>query len=482
MPKANSNPKSKVKRFRITPLGPNTLVVRHNKRVHKKTHPYHDKAYVSTNTLKLDIEHMLPFISTRELEQLQPQLLQAQNLLEKRRGPGREFLGWIDLPLKTSRKTLKEIKITAEKISKEIDVFLGCGIGGSYLGAKAALDAILHPYFNQMIKELRCGKPEIYFCGQHLDADEFRSLMDLCEGRRVGINVISKSGTTTETAVAFRFLKAFLDSTQQSARECVIATTDARKGVLRDWAKREKLKTYVIPDDVGGRFSVLTPVGLLPIAMAGIDIEEIMAGAATMAKRCKSTDWKQNPALAYAGIRYALSQRGYGIEILSTFSSNLKNLSEWWKQLFGESEGKDGKGIFPASACFTTDLHSLGQYIQDGKRQVFETFLWVEQSHNQLPLPSLKGNPDGLNYLSGKPMHWINEQAYKGTVEAHSAGKVPNMSIKVPHINPFTLGQLFYFFEYAVAIGGYLMGVNPFDQPGVETYKKAMFSYLGKPK
>ena len=469
-----------VKPLRLKNLDPNTLHIRHLKRAHEKRHPFKTRAYRQDNQLQLDLANILPFISERELRQIEPQALHAQTLLETRSGAGSDFLGWLDLPSKTSPTLLKTIKRAADRMAANVDVFVGCGIGGSYLGAKATLDAILPPYYNQLGAEARAGRPEIYFCGQHLDADEFRSLLDMCDGRRVGLNVISKSGTTTETALAFRYFMDLFSQAGQDMRHCVVATTDARQGVLKKLAKTYGFPTFVIPDNVGGRFSLLTPVGLFPIAMAGIDIAEIMAGAADMETRCRQKPLMENPALQYAAIRYLLAQRGYSIEVLAHFQNALRNVAEWWKQLFGESEGKDGKGLFPASVCFTTDLHSLGQYIQDGRRQLFETFLWVEKSHNKLPVPALPQDPDGLNYLQGQPLHWVNEQAFRGTAEAHSAGGVPNLTVRIPHINPYTLGQVFYFFEYAVAISAYLLGVNPFDQPGVEAYKKAMFAHLGK--
>jgi len=419
------------------------------------------------------------YVSDAELKAVaKPIKLVHQELISKK-CPGNDFIGWLDLPSRIPATLISDIQATAKKIRDNCDVFIVLGIGGSYLGAKAAIDFLKPNFFNELSSE----KPKIYFAGQNLSADYLHDMLQVVKDKRVIINVISKSGTTTETAVVFRVLKQYLEKLygKNNIKDKIIATTDAVKGSLRKLAESEGYKTFIIPDDVGGRFSVLTPVGLLPIAAAGINIRELISGAKDFETKCNVLDIKKNPAYKYAGIRHILYKKGKKIEMLSGFHPNLHFVGEWWKQLFGESEGKDGKGIFPAACEFTTDLHSLGQIIQDGERNIFETFLVVEKSMAKINVPKLKEDIDGLNYLAGKDLDYVNYKAYEATASAHYEGKVPNMMISIPKRSAFNLGQLFYFFEKTTAISGLLSGVNPFDQPGVEAYKKKMFKLLGKP-
>ncbi|RMG81987.1 MAG: glucose-6-phosphate isomerase, partial [Bacteroidetes bacterium] len=372
------------------------------------------------------------------------------------------------------------IQKAAERIRAQSEVFVVVGIGGSYLGAKAAIEFLGHPYYNQMPAAKR-GGPEIYFAGTNLSATNLDGLMELIGERDFSINVISKSGTTTEPAIAFRFLKKKLEQKYGAdAHKYIYATTDARKGALKKSADREGYETFVVPDDVGGRFSVLTAVGLLPIAVAGHDISALMEGAGT-ARKDFQAPFDRNPCYQYVALRNILHRKGYLIEMLINYEPRLAFLAEWWKQLFGESEGKDGKGIFPASAQFTADLHSLGQYIQDGRRHLFETLLEIDTPEHDLTIEPDADNLDGLNYLAGKTLDYVNKKAAEGTLEAHVSGGAPNLVLRIPEATPFHLGYLFYFFEKACAVSGYLLGVNPFDQPGVEAYKTNMFRLLGKP-
>ncbi len=430
--------------------------------------------------IKLITTNCKGYVSAKELKAvLKPIKLVHKELISKK-CPGSDFTGWMDLPSTISNALVDDIQATAKKIRKNCDVFIILGIGGSYLGAKAAID-FLKPNF---VNELKSESPKIYFGGQNLSSDYLADMFKAIKGKRVIINVISKSGTTTETAVVFRILKQYMEKLygKKNIKDKIIATTDASKGALRKLAESEGYKTFIIPDDVGGRFSVLTPVGLLPIAVAGINIKELLNGAKDFQTKCNSLNMDKNIAYKYAGIRHILYKKGKKIEMLSGFHPKLHFIGEWWKQLFGESEGKDGKGIFPASCEFTTDLHSLGQIIQDGERNIFETFLVVEKSMANLKVPKLKNNIDGLNYLAGKDLDYVNHKAYEATASAHYDGKVPNMTISIPKRSAFHLGQLFYFFEKTTAISGLLSGVNPFNQPGVEAYKKKMFKLLGKPR
>lgn len=433
--------------------------------------------------LKLDISPAISSVSGDELFAIEPQVLAAAKVLDGRRGPGHDFLGWLDLPAKYDREEFRRIKAAARRIRGNSDVLIAIGIGGSYLGAKAALEFCGHSFYNQLSKKQRHA-PEIYFAGNNISGTYLTHLLEIVGDRHFSINVISKSGTTTEPAIAFRIFKKKLEEKygKDGARSRIYATTDHARGALKTLATQEGYETFVVPDDVGGRYSVLTAVGLLPIAAAGIDIDQLMKGAAEARSQYKSAPFAENDVLRYAAVRNILHRKGKAIEMLVNYEPRLHYVAEWWKQLFGESEGKDGKGIFPASADFTTDLHSLGQYIQDGRRHLFETVLEIETPEADLLLEPEPDDLDGLNYLAGKSLDYINKKAAEGTSMAHIDGGVPNLKITLPDASPHSLGRLFYFFEKACAVSGYLSGVNPFDQPGVEAYKKNMFRLLGKPK
>ncbi len=432
--------------------------------------------------LTFDYSNALAFVKEHEIRFLENQVEGAASILDSKSGPGNDFLGWLDLPQTYDRKEFEQIKKAAQKIRQQSEVLVVIGIGGSYLGAKAAIEFLSHSFFNNLPSEKRKA-PEIYFAGTNISSTYLAHLLEIIGERSFSLNVISKSGTTTEPAIAFRFLKKKLEEKygKSGAKERIFATTDRRKGALKKLAEQEGYETFVVPDDVGGRFSVLTPVGLLPIAAAGIDIDALMLGAADAVESFKAP-LAENPCHQYAVLRNTLYRKGKMIELLINYETRFHFLAEWWKQLFGESEGKDGKGIFPAAADFTSDLHSLGQYIQDGRRQLFETVLQVEKPETDLLLEAMEGDLDGLNYLAGKTMDFVNNKAAEGTLMAHVKGGVPNLLIRIPAATPYHLGCLFFFFEKACAISGYLLGVNPFDQPGVETYKKNMFRLLGKPE
>jgi len=429
--------------------------------------------------IKLLTKNLKGFVSEKEMKAVFKPIKLIHKELKDKKCPGRDYVGWLDLPSKMPNALIKDIEQTAKKVRKNCDVFVSLGIGGSYLGARATVEFLKSEFAN----ELKTEKPKVYFAGHNLSADYLKDLFAVLKGKRVIVNVISKSGTTTETAVVFRILKQYMEKLygKKKIKDKIIATTDASRGALRKLADEEGYKTFIIPDDVGGRFSVLTPVGLLPIAVAGINIRELLKGARDFEKKCNGLNISSNIAYKYAGIRHVLYKKGKTIEVLSSFHPSLHYVSEWCKQLFGESEGKDGKGIFPAACEFTTDLHSMGQQIQDGKRNLFETFLLVDQSEAKIKVPSTKDNLDGLNYLAGKDIDYVNHKAYEATASAHYEGKVPNMTIVIPKRSAYHLGQLFYFFEKAIALSGLLSGVNPFNQPGVEAYKKKMFKLLGKP-
>ncbi len=429
----------------------------------------------------LDTQNLDPFISDAEIDSMQEEVTRVHKQLEEGTGPGSDFLGWRNLPSKTPDSLIDDIKETASRLSESSDALVCIGIGGSYLGARAATEFVNHTFSNQLSGEKR-GAPEIYYAGQNISSDYLADLTDILKERDICLNVISKSGTTTEPAIAFRLFKEIMEKRygKKGARDRIVVTTDGEKGALKKVAIEEGYKTFVIPDDVGGRFSVLTPVGLLPIAVSGIDIGKLMAGAREEEADSATPDLSQNLACRYAVIRNLLYKQGKDIEILATFHPALHFMAEWWKQLAGESEGKENKGIFPAAVDFTTDLHSMGQWIQDGKRTIFETFLTVASSNRTLTIPSFEDDGDGLNYIAGKSLDFVNEKAWQGTAMAHKEGGVPNMTIRLADRSPEMLGQLFYFFEKAVALSGYLLGVNPFDQPGVEFYKKNMFRLLGK--
>lgn len=427
--------------------------------------------------LSLDTSLLEGFVSPSEFSTLQPKIEQVYADLLQHSCRGKEFLGWLDLPLKIDHEEITRISQIAEEIRNKADVFVVIGIGGSYLGARAVIEA-LRPALT-----LEPGETRIIYAGHHLSADYMAELLRYLENKTYYINVISKSGTTTEPGVAFRVLRNHLKKhiPAKSSAQCIIATTDRSKGALRQVAATEGYRTFVIPDDVGGRFSVLTPVGLLPIAVAGIDIVELLQGAKEMALRCRaSNNLSNNPALTYAAARQLLYEKEKFIEVLALFDPYLLYLGEWWKQLFGESEGKDGKGIFPSSVTYTTDLHSMGQYLQDGRRNLFETFIVIDGAQHSVPVPEWEENLDQMNFLANKDLAYINEQAYRATAQAHHSGGVPNMSIHLQRRDANHLGQLLYFFQFAVAISGLLLGVNPFDQPGVNAYKENMFKLLGK--
>ncbi len=431
--------------------------------------------------MKIDITGLQDFFSPQELARMTGLAKNANQLLTKGKGAGSEFTGWVNLPKKYNKKEFDKILKTGAKIRRTSDAVVVIGIGGSYLGAKAALEFLAHPFQNQLDKKKRKG-PEMYFAGINLSGDYHEGLLDVLEGKDWSIIMISKSGTTTEPAIAFRLLKEKLEAKygQKKAAKRIFAITDGKKGALRKLAKQEGYETFVVPDDVGGRFSVLTAVGLLPLAAAGINIKSLMKGAA-LALADTQEPTTQNPALLYAAIRNILYNKGKTTEIMVSFEPRFQYLVEWWKQLYGESEGKEQKGIFPASAMFTADLHSLGQYIQEGRRNLFETVLAIDQVKSKMKIPSLGHDNDGLGYLEGKRLHYVNNTAMEGVRNAHVAGGVPNLQLTISKANEETLGYLFYFFERACAISGYMLGVNPFDQPGVEAYKRNMFELLGKP-
>lgn len=391
-------------------------------------------------------------------------------------------MGWIDLPVDYDKEEFARIQLAAKKIRQDSDVLIVAGIGGSYLGARAAIEALNHSFFNVLSNEQR-NAPQVIFVGQNISSTYIRDLFDLLEGKDVSVNVISKSGTTTEPAIAFRIFRDFLEKKygKEEARTRIYATTDKEKGALKTLANEEGYESFVIPDDVGGRFSVLTAVGLLPIAVSGLDIEQMMKGAQEARNAYASPTLEENEAYQYAAVRNVLYNKGKTIELMVNYEPQLHFVSEWWKQLFGESEGKDQKGIYPASVDFSTDLHSMGQYVQDGRRDLFETVLHVEQVDKHIEIEKADQDLDGLNYLAGETMDFVNKQAFKGTMLAHTDGGVPNLIVSIPKLDEYTFGYLVYFFEKAVAVSGYLMGVNPFDQPGVEAYKKNMFALLGKP-
>ncbi len=422
------------------------------------------------------------FISQDEVNSMKKLTLDAKDLLVSKTGAGNDFLGWIDLPVNYDKEEFDRIKAAAKKISEDSDVLLVIGIGGSYLGARAANEFLNHSFYNNLTKEDR-KTPEIYYVGNSISSTYLKDLIDLLKGKDFSINVISKSGTTTEPAIAFRVFKKLLIEKygKEEAAKRIYATTDKARGALKNLATEEGFETFVVPDDVGGRFSVLTAVGLLPIAASGADIDALMAGAASARENALNAPFEENDALKYAAIRNILLRKGKNIEITANYEPSLHYVSEWWKQLYGESEGKDQKGIFPASVDLTTDLHSMGQFIQDGARTLFETVIDVEESRETVVLEEEDVDLDGLNYLTGKTVDFVNKCAMKGTLLAHTDGQVPNLSITVPEQNAYYLGQLFYFYEFACGVSGYLLGVNPFNQPGVESYKKNMFILLGKP-
>ncbi|MEG2380720.1 MAG: glucose-6-phosphate isomerase [Oscillospiraceae bacterium] len=427
--------------------------------------------------LTFNYQRAINFLGQEEIDNLHDQIKTVHNTLHNGTGAGNDYLGWLDLPVNYDKDEFSRIKKAAAKIQNDSDVLVVVGIGGSYLGAKAAIDFLTGPFFNYT------AKTQIIFAGNNISPNYLNSLLETIDGKDVSVNIISKSGTTTEPAIAFRILKDYLEKKygKDGAKSRIYATTDKAKGALKNLADECGYETFVVPDDVGGRFSVLTAVGLLPIAVCGADVDKIMEGAADARELYKSDELSENECYQYAAVRNILHRKGRNIEMLVNYEPELQYFTEWWKQLFGESEGKDQKGIFPAGVNFTTDLHSMGQYIQDGLRTMFETILYVENSKTDIELTEEPGDVDGLNFLAGKTMDFVNKKAFEGTSLAHTDGGVPNLIIKIKSLDEYTLGQLVYFFEKACGISGYLLGVNPFNQPGVESYKKNMFALLGKP-
>ena len=432
--------------------------------------------------ITFDYSKTAGFISEEEIGYMSRLTEQAKDVLVSKNGAGNDFLGWIDLPVDYDKEEFSRIEKAAEKIKKDSDVLIVIGIGGSYLGARAAIEFLRHGFYNSLPKEKR-GTPEIYYVGNSISSTYLQGVIDVIGDRDFSVNVISKSGTTTEPAIAFRIFKKMLEDKygQEEAAKRIYATTDKARGALKDLATKEGYESFVVPDDVGGRFSVLTAVGLLPIAVSGADITALMDGAASGRELALNEKFEDNEAMKYAAIRNILLRKGKSVEVLANYEPALHYIGEWWKQLYGESEGKDQKGIFPAAVDFTTDLHSIGQFIQDGARIMFETVMNVEEARETITIEKEAEDLDGLNYLAGKTMDFVNKSAMNGTILAHTDGNVPNLMIKIPKMDEFHLGQLFYFFEFACGVSGYILGVNPFNQPGVESYKKNMFALLGKP-
>lgn len=434
--------------------------------------------------IRFDYRNALSFFQEHELAQLQPELTLANQRLngEIPNTAGSDFLGWVDWPISYDRDEFSRLQEVAKQVREQADVLLVIGIGGSYLGARAALEMLQHRFYNQLPREARQG-PEVYFVGHQLSSDYVADLFTILEGKEIYVNVISKSGTTTEPAIAFRLVREYLEKRygREEAAKRIIATTDRQRGALKQLAVEEGYETFVIPDDIGGRYSVLTPVGLLPLAIAGLDVSEMLAGAQVAREAFAQPKWEENACYQYAALRQVLYRKGYTTELLVNYEPALLSFAEWWKQLFGESEGKDQKGIFPAAVHFTTDLHSMGQYIQAGRRDLFETVLFIDRSQKPVTIQSEEQDLDGLNFLAGKQLDEINRKAFEGTLLAHADGGVPNLVLEVPQLSSYLFGQLVYFFEKACGLSGYLQGVNPFDQPGVEAYKRNMFALLGKP-
>ena len=422
------------------------------------------------------------FFNENELKQIKPYVELANEVLTSKSGAGNDFLGWVDLPENYDKDEFARIKKAAEKIKNDSEVLVVIGIGGSYLGAKAAIEFLSHSFYNNLPKDKR-KTPEIYFAGTNMSGVYLQHLIEVVGDRDFSVNVISKSGTTTEPAIAFRVFKKMLEEKygKEEAAKRIYATTDKAKGALKTLATAEGYETFVVPDNVGGRFSVLTAVGLLPIAAAGINIDELMAGAKDAMNDFANKNMDENQALQYAAVRNILHRKGKDLELMVNYEPRVHYLAEWWKQLFGESEGKDGKGLYPTSADFSADLHSLGQYIQEGQRLFFETVVSIGKPEVEFVIESDKDNLDGLNFIAGKTLDYVNKKATDGVILAHIDGNVPNLGVNIPEATPYHLGYTFYFFEKACGVSGYLLGVNPFDQPGVEAYKKNMFALLGKP-
>jgi glucose-6-phosphate isomerase len=434
------------------------------------------------STLTFDYSKALPYVSQHEIDYLKEPVRLAHRQLHEKTGAGSDFLGWIDLPENYDKEEFARIKRAAERIQNDSDALVVIGIGGSYLGARAAIEMLADSFYNLQDKRVR-KTPQIFYAGNNISSTYLRHLLNLLEGKDFSVNVISKSGTTTEPAIAFRIFREVLEKKygKEAARKRIYATTDRAKGALKTLADAEGYETFVIPDDVGGRYSVLTAVGLLPIAVAGIDIDQMMRGAADAMRAYADPNLETNASYQYAAVRNALYRKGKTTEILVNYEPSLHYVSEWWKQLFGESEGKDGKGIYPASVDFSTDLHSMGQFIQEGTRNLFETVIQVDKPREEIIIPTDPQDLDGLNFLAGRSVDFVNKKAFEGTLLAHTDGGVPNLVVTLPEMTPYWFGYMVYFFEKACGISGYLSGVNPFDQPGVEAYKKNMFALLGKP-
>lgn len=431
--------------------------------------------------ISLDLSKAEPYLKENELKNMECIVKSVHESLHNRTGAGNEFLGWIDLPVNYDKEEFERIKKAAEKIKADSEVLIVIGIGGSYLGSRAAIEMLTNNFHNSLGSDKRKA-PQIFFAGHNISSTYMAELLQIIEGKDVSLNVISKSGTTTEPAIAFRILKSYLEKKYgvEEARKRIYATTDKARGALKTLAEAEGYESFVVPDDVGGRFTILTAVGLLPIAAAGIDIDEMMKGAADARKAYSIPSIEDNDAYKYAAARNALYNKGAEIEVLVNYEPSLHYFNEWWKQLYGESEGKDNKGLFPAAVDFSTDLHSLGQYIQDGRRILFETVINVEKAKYEMNIEEDDNDSDGLNFLAGKTMAFVNKKAFQGTLLAHNDGGVPNLVLNVPELSPYYFGYMVYFFEKACGISGYLLAINPFNQPGVEAYKKNMFALLGK--
>ena len=435
-----------------------------------------------SNNIRFDYTKAEKFLSQREMESMKFAVMNAKDRLLSGQGEGSDFQGWIDLPVNYDKDEFERIKAAAKKIQSDSDVLIVIGIGGSYLGARAAIEYLRHGFYNEMEKEDR-KTPQIYYVGNSMSSNYLQDVIDVMGDKDFSINVISKSGTTTESAIAFRIFRKLLVQKygEAEAAKRIYSTTDKARGALKTMSDEKGYECFVIPDDVGGRFSVLTAVGLLPIAVSGADIDQLMEGAVKGRELAMNTAYEENASLLYAAARNVFYRKGKNIEILANYEPSMHYIAEWWKQLFGESEGKDQRGIFPASVDLTTDLHSMGQYIQDGLSMKFETVLNIEKSRTTIILEAEENDLDGLNYIANKELDYVNKCAMQGTIAAHTEGGVPNLMVHIPEQNEFYLGELFYFFEFAVAISGYLNNINPFDQPGVEFYKKNMFKLLGKP-
>ena len=432
--------------------------------------------------VSLDVSKLKGFINEYEIGYMGDMVNSAHNAIHNGTGAGNDFLGWLDLPKNYDKEEFERIKNAAERIKETSDVLIVIGIGGSYLGARAAIE-MLTSNFNNILPKSKRKAPKVFFVGNNISSTYISELFEVIEGMDISVNVISKSGTTTEPAIAFRLFKKYMEEKYgvDEARKRIFVTTDRKRGALKGLANEMGYETFVIPDNVGGRFTVLTPVGLLPIAVAGINIDEIMKGAADARERYSNELVEENDCYKYAAIRNILYNKGKSVEVLVNYEPSLHYFNEWWKQLYGESEGKDKKGIFPAAVDFSTDLHSMGQFIQDGSRIMFETVLNVGNVNKNIVIGEMKGDVDGLNFLNGKTIDYVNKKAFQGTVLAHNDGGVPNVIINIPELTPYYFGQLVYFFEKSCGISGYLLGINPFNQPGVEEYKKNMFALLGKP-